>query len=170
MTHQAENRIEMTMKRLRFAAIPFMLGVLAACSGLKTYESSLEDNLRISTETDSGSLLSSMRTAVDIHTVNPDCTVEYAGTVKLDDRPEEIGIPTGRSTYLVFIFEKGGFFSSTETTASYDTLIRPRAGYQYTAKATYQDSLYNVILNETSPGSKKKREIATRGMDTCRPV
>jgi len=158
------------MKPLRFAAAPLIVGLLTACAGLKTYESNLENNLQISTETKSGSILSSMRTAVDVHTVNPDCTIEYAGTVKLGDQTEEIGIPTGRSTYLVFVFEKGGFFSNTEGTATYDTLIRPRAGYRYTAKVTYEDSLYNVVLNETRPESKKKREIATRGMHTCRPV
>jgi hypothetical protein len=147
-----------------------MVGFLTACSGLKTYNSNLENNLQISTETDSGSVFSSMRTTVDVHTVNPDCTIEYAGTVKLDDRSEEIGIPTGRSTYLVFVYEKGGFLSSTETSMTYETLIRPRAGYQYSAKVTYEDSLYNVVLNETRPGSKKKRAIATRGMHTCRPV
>ena len=158
------------MNRVHFAAVSFMVGFVTTCSGLKTYNSNLDNNLQISTETDSGSILSSMRAAVDVHTVNPDCTIEYAGTVKLDDRPEEIGIPTGRSTYLVFVYEKGGFFSSTETSMTYETLIRPRAGYQYSAKVTYEDSLYNVVLNETRPGSKKKRAIATRGMHTCRPV
>ena len=155
----------------KFHSYIVVLGlILSGCAGLKTYESNLENNLQISTETDSGSILSSMRTSVDVHTVNPDCTIEYAGTVKLGDRSEEIGIPTGRSTYLVFVYEKGGFFSSTETSMTYETLIRPRAGYQYSAKVTYEDSLYNVVLNETRPGSKKKRAMATRGMHTCRPV
>ena len=158
------------MKPLRFAAALVTVGVLTACAGVETYESNLENNLQISTETNAGSILASMRTAVDVHTVNPDCSIEYAGTVKLGDQTEAIGIPTGRSTYLVFVFEKGGFFSNTESTATYDTLIRPRAGYQYTAKIYYEDSLYNVVLNEARPGSKKKREIATRGMHTCRPV
>ena len=158
------------MIRLRSAAFPLAVCFLSACSGMKTYDSNLEENLQISTETDSGSLFTGVRTTVDIHTVNPDCTIEYAGTVKLNDLIKEIGIPTGRSTYLVFVFEKGGFLSSIESTATYDTLIRPRAGYLYTAKVSYEHSLYNVVLNETRPGSKKTREIATRGMHTCRPV
>lgn len=158
------------MKPLHFAAVPFIVGFLTACAGLESYESDLENNLQIFTETNSGSRLSSMRTSVDVHTVNPDCTIEYDGSVKLGDQTEEIGIPTGRSTYLVFVFEKGGFFSNTESIATYDTLIRPRAGYRYTARVSYEDSLYNVVLNETRPGSKKKREITTRGMHTCRPV
>ena len=157
------------MKALRFAAIPIMAGVLSACSGLKTYHSNLEPNLKISTETDSGSILSSMHTAVDIHKVNPDCTTEYSGTVNLDDPTEDIGIPSGRSTYLVFVFEKSGIFSA-ETSTTYDTLIRPREGYRYTAKVSYEDNIYNVILNETAPGSKKSRELETRGLRACRPV
>ena len=147
------------MKPLRFAAVPFIVGLLTACAGLKTYNSNLENNLQISTETDSGSIFSSMRTTVDVHTVNPDCTIEYAGTVKLDDRSEEIGIPTGRSTYLVFVYEKGGFLSSTDTSMTYETLIRPRAGYQYSAKVTYEDSLYNICLLYTSDAADDRPRV-----------
>ena len=157
------------MKHTQFVAVAVLAGAVTACSGLKTYHSDLENNLRISTETDSGSILSSIRTAVDVHKVNPDCTTEYTGTVKLDNPTEDIGIPSGRSTYLVFVFEKSGIFSA-ETSTTYNTLIRPRAGYTYSAKVSYADNIYNVVLNETAPGSTTGREIATRGMRTCRPV
>ena len=91
------------------------------------------------------------------------------GTVKLDDETREIGIPSGRSTYLVFVFEKSGLFSAS-TSTTYDTLIRPRSGYQYTAKVSYHDNIYNVLLNEIEPGGKQGRKISTRNMKTCRPV
>ena len=158
------------MKRLYLAIVPCMIGLLSACSGLQTYHSDLDNNLQISAETDSGSILTGVDTAVDVHTVHPDCTTEYTGTVKLGDEATEIGIPTGRSTYLVFVFEKGGFFSSQSSSTSYDTLIRPRAGYQYTAKVSYQDDIYNVVLNEIDPGSNKARKIATKGKHACRPI
>ncbi len=158
------------MKRFYSAIAPCMIGLLSACSGLQTYHSDLDNNLQISTETDSGSILTGIDTAVDVHRVNPDCSTEYSGTVKLGDETTDIGIPTGRSTYLVFVFEKGGFFSSKNSSTSYDTLIRPRAGYQYTAKVSYEDDIYNVVLNEVDPGNNKKRKIATRGMHACRPI
>lgn len=157
------------MKILSFTAIALMISFISACSGLKTYDSDLAYNLQISTDTDSGSMLTGIRTAVDIHKVNPDCTTEYAGTVKLDEETSEIGIPPGRSTYLVFVFEKSGLFSAS-TSTSYDTLIRPRTGYQYTAKVSYHDNIYNVLLNEIEPGKKQGRKISTRNMKTCRPV
>lgn len=157
------------MTRLNFTIVAITIWFITGCSGLKTYHSDLENNLQITTQTDSGSIFSSLDAAVDIHKVNPDCSTEYTGTIQLDDSSKDIGIPAGRSSYLVFVFEKSGFFSA-ETSTSYDTLIRPRNGYKYTAEVSYQENIYNVIINEVDPGNRKSREIETRGMYACRPV
>ena len=159
----------MTMKHSSYTVLLFTIGLITGCSGLKTYNSDLENNLQIKTQTDSGSIFSSMQAAVDIHKVNPDCSTEYAGTIQLDDSSKVIGIPAGRSSYLVFVFEKSGFFSA-ETSTTYNTLIRPRNGYQYIAEVSYQENIYNVIINELDPGNRKSREIETRGMYACKPV
>jgi hypothetical protein len=157
------------MMRLNYTVLLFTIWFITGCSGLKTYHSDLENNLKITTQTDSGSIFSSLQAAVDIHTVNPDCSTEYAGTIQLDDASNDIGIPAGRSSYLVFVFEKSGFFSA-ETSTTYNTLIRPRSGYKYIAEVSYQENIYNVIINEVDPGSSKSREIETRGMYACQPV
>ena len=157
------------MRRIIFTVLTTAVWFITGCSGLKTYHSDLENNLQIKTQTDSGSIFSSMQAAVDIHRVNPDCSTEYTGTVQLDDNSKEIGIPSGRSSYLVFVFEKSGFFSA-ETSTTYNTLIRPRNGYQYIADVSYQENIYNVIINEVDPGNRKSRELETRGMHACRPV
>jgi hypothetical protein len=157
------------MTRLNYIILLFTVCFITACSGLKTYHSDLENNLQIKTQTDSGSIFSSVQAAVDIHKVNPDCSTEYAGTIQLDDSSKVIGIPAGRSSYLVFVFEKSGFFSA-ETSTTYNTLIRPRNGYQYSAEVSYQENIYNVIINELDPGNRKSREIETRGMYACKPV
>ena len=157
------------MTRIKYTVLVFTIWFITGCSGLKTYHSDLENNLQITTQTDSGSIFSSLDAAVDIHKVNPDCSTEYTGTIQLDDSSKDIGIPADRSSYLVFVFEKSGFFSA-ETSTSYDTLIRPRNGYKYTAEVSYQENIYNVIINEVDPGNRKSREIETRGMYACRPV
>jgi hypothetical protein len=157
------------MTRLNYIVLLLTVCFITACSGLKTYHSDMENNLQIKTQTDSGSIFSSMQAAVDIHKVNPDCSTEYAGTIQLDDSSKVIGIPAGRSSYLVFVFEKSGFFSA-ETSTTYNTLIRPRNGYQYIAEVSYQENIYNVIINELDPGNRKSREIETRGMYACKPV
>lgn len=157
------------MTRLYFTILTFTIWFITGCSALKTYDSELDNNLQITTQTDSGSIFSSLQAAVDIHEVKPDCSTEYAGTIQLDDSSNDIGIPSGRSSYLVFVFEKSGFFSA-ETSTTYNTLIRPRNGYQYIAEVSYQENIYNVIINEVDPGNRKSREIATRGMSACRPV
>jgi len=157
------------MTRIKYTVLVFTIWFITGCSGLKTYHSDLENNLKITAQTDSGSIFSSMQAAVDIHKVNPDCSTEYAGTIQLDDSPHDIGIPAGRSSHLVFVFQKSGLFSA-ETSTTYNTLIRPRNGYQYIAEVSYQENIYNVIINEVDPGSRTSREIETRGMYACRPV
>lgn len=157
------------MTRLYFTLSLFIAGFLTGCSGIKTYTSELDDNLRISTETDSGSVFSNVEAAVDIHRVKPDCSTEYAGTVQLDNPSLDVGIPTGRSSYLVFVFESSGMFSA-DSTITFNTLIRPREGYRYKAQVSYKENIYNVVINEIDPGSKKSRELDTRGMSACRPV
>lgn len=157
------------MTRIKYAVLVLTIWFVTGCSGLKTYHSDLENNLKITTQTDSGSIFSSMQAAVDIHKVNPDCSTEYTGTIQLDDSSNDIGIPAGRSSYLVFVFQKSGLFSA-ETSTTYNTLIRPRNGYQYIAEVSYQENIYNVIINEIDPGSRTSREIETRGMYACRPV
>jgi len=157
------------MTRIKYTVLVFTIWFITGCSGLKTYHSDLENNLKITTQTDSGSIFSSMQAAVDIHKVNPDCSTEYAGTIQLDDSSNDIGIPAGRSSHLVFVFQKSGLFSA-DTSTTYNTLIRPRNGYQYIAEVSYQENIYNVIINEVDPGSRTSREIETKGMYACRPV
>lgn len=157
------------MTRLNLTILAFTIWFITGCSGLKTYKSDLENNLQITTQTDSGSIFSNLHASVDIHKVNPDCSTEYSGTIQLDDSSKDIGLPSGRSSYLVFVFEKSGFFSA-ETSTTYNSLIRPRNGYKYIAEVSYQDNIYNVIINEVDPGSRKHRELETRGMYACRPV
>lgn len=157
------------MTRLNFTILTITILFITGCSGLKTYHSDLDDNLKITTQTDSGSIFSNIQAAVDIHKVNKDCSTDYAGTIQLDNSSTNIGIPSGRSSYLVFVFEKSGFFSA-ETSTTFNTLIRPRNGYQYIAKVSYQENIYNVIINEIDPGNRASREIETKGMYACRPV
>jgi hypothetical protein len=147
-----------------------MSALMSGCSGIKTYPNKLEKNLNVEIEKDSGSFFSSIKTAVDIYTINKDCSTEYAGTVQLRKPTAEIGIPTGRSSYLAFVFHESGFLSSTSSTTTFDTMIRPRKGYSYSAKVSYMDDIYNVELFEKKAGRKKGREIETRDLSSCRPV
>lgn len=151
-----------------YLALLITLSLLTACSGIKTYPNTLDRNLRVTTKTDSGSALSSVRTAVDIYQVEPDCSIKYSGTIQLDSPDVDIGIPTGRSSYLVFIFSSSGFLSGSSTT-SYDTLLRPRKGIRYDIDVSYLEDIYNVVIHERQ-GSNKSREIEARSLAACKPL
>jgi len=138
--------------------------LVAGCSGIKTYPDTGAKNLHVRTEASSGS--ARMRVAVHIHQVDANCRTEYQGTVQLNEPSVLIGIPPDRPSYLVFVFS-GSSFLSGSSSINYATLLSPRAGQSYDARASYKDSIYHVEIRETDPRRSASREIERRGLDEC---
>jgi hypothetical protein len=140
---------------------------VASCSGLKPYQNTPDNNLHIRTTADSGSWLSSVRAAVDIHRVTPVCKTEYEGTVQLDRPTIDVGIPPNRWSRLVFVFASSSFLANRSGSIAYETLLQPRAGYQYEVKVTYRNDMYNVVVRETHPSSAVSHEVEQKGFGAC---
>jgi hypothetical protein len=102
-----------------------LIGLLAACSGIKPYPDIAEKNLQVRTSTDSGSIFSNVRASVSISRVDAQCRTEYEGTVELRKESVQVGIPVERWSYLVFHFSSSGFLSSTSSTIAQATLLKP---------------------------------------------
>jgi len=139
----------------------------AACSGLKAYQDTPDNNLHVRTAADSGSWFSSIRAAVDIHRVTPNCKTEYEGTVQLSRPTIDVGIPPNRWSRLVFVFASSSFLANRSGTMTYETLLKPRSGYQYDVQVTYKDDMYNVVVRETPPSSSVSREIEHKDLRAC---
>jgi len=78
-----------------------------------------------------------------------------------------IGIPQGRPSYLVFNFSSSSFLGGSRGSISYDTLLRPRAGYTYDASARYADGIYYVVIRESGARGSAGREIERTGLNEC---
>jgi hypothetical protein len=141
--------------------------LLVGCSGLKTYPDTSPRNLVVRTEASSGSMLAKTRVSVHIHEVGANCRTEYLGTVQLSEPTVEIGIPAGRPSLLVFNFHNSSFLGSSTGSVSYETLLRPRAGYTYDATARYREGIYYVSIRESGARSSAGREVARRGLNEC---
>lgn len=151
----------------RIACWLLAVGLIAGCSGIKTYPDTPVKNLLIRTEAASGSAFSSMRVALHIHSVDANCRTEYQGTVQLGGSSVEIGIPPEQPSYLVFTFFGSSFLGSSRSSISYDTLLRPRAGFRYDVKASYKNNIYNVEIQEADPRRSRSRAIVRRSLDEC---
>jgi len=149
------------------AALTLLVGLLAACSGIKTYPDIPEKNLQVRTSTESGSVFSKVRASLDISRVDPQCRTEYEGTVDLKKASVKVGIPAERWSYLVFYFASSGFLSNRSSTMAQSTLLKPRAGYRYDVEVTYRDDTYNVVIHESRTGTGGGREIALQRLDAC---
>lgn len=156
------------MSRLPRIAVPLLgAALLAGCSSLKTYPDTSPKNLFVKTEARSDSAFSRVRVAVHIHEVDASCRTTYLGTVQLDEPSVAIGIPPGRLSYLEFNFSGSSFLGGSSSNISYDTLLRPRAGYRYDASARYADGIYNVVIRESNPRRPAGRAILRRGLSEC---
>ena len=141
--------------------------ILAGCSGIKTYPDTSPRNLTVRTEASSGSILGRTRVSVHIHEVDANCRTEYLGTVQLSEPTVEIGVPAGRSSLLVFAFHNSSFLGGTTGNISYETLLRPRAGFTYDATARYRDGIYYVSIREAGARGDLGRELARRPLGAC---
>jgi hypothetical protein len=151
----------------RFAAWLLAAGLLAGCSGIKTYPETSPRNLVVKTEARSGSVLGRTRVSVHIHEVDASCRTQYLGTVQLSEPTVEIGLPPERPSYLVFNFHSSSFLGGSSGSINYETLLRPRAGYTYDATARYTDGIYQVEIRESGARGGTGREIARRGLADC---
>jgi hypothetical protein len=152
---------------LCIAGLLLAVGLLTGCSGLRPYPNTLAKNLHIRTETDSGSILSKVRAEVDIFRVKADCKTEYQGTVKLKGPSLEVGIPSDKLSYMVFVFSNSSFLANSRSSISHDTLLNPRAGYNYDIKVSYIDDIYNVAIRETHPRKSVSRNIELKDLSAC---
>lgn len=143
------------------------IALLAGCSGKFTYPNTLAKNLHIQTETESGSMFSSVRAAVGIYRVDDQCRIDYQGTVDLDDRAISVGIPTGKPSYLVFEFASSSFLANSRGSITYETLLVPVQGRDYELKVSYVDSIYNVEILELAPGNSLARKMRRKDLRTC---
>ncbi|MDH5512115.1 MAG: hypothetical protein OEY27_02785 [Gammaproteobacteria bacterium] len=152
----------------RLAVLLLAAGLLAACSGIKTYPNTLDKNLNIRTDTRSKEFLGKVKADVDIYRVDANCEGEYLGTVKLGEATVAVGIPPDRPSYLVFNFASSAFFSSSSSSINYATLLKPRSGYRYDIQVSYIDNIYDVAIRETHPRRGAGREIERRPLRACK--
>jgi len=121
--------------------------ILSGCSGTTPYVSDAEDNLFITTDTQSG-FLSGVDASLDIYRLNENCVSHYRGTVVLGDALVPVGIETGEPVQLVFNFESSSFLANSNSSISYDVVLYPEFGYHYDVDVSYRNDIYNVEISE----------------------
>jgi hypothetical protein len=155
----------------RPAALTFAIcaaHLVAGCSGITPYPNGLSKNLSVRTVTDSGTWLSHVRAAVNIHHVSEHCSSRYEGTVQLGEALVEIGLPPDRWSYLVFVFDTASFLGNRSGIITYETLMRPASSYRYEAAVTYKNDIYNVTIREFPSNRSKSRELDRVPFSACR--
>ncbi|MCL5801608.1 MAG: hypothetical protein M1283_03670 [Gammaproteobacteria bacterium] len=144
-------------------AFAFLIG----CTGVKTYPNRLPKNLHIRTQVNAGPALTNAGAEFDIHRVDAGCNTHYQGRVYLDKPLVEVGIPPGEPSYLDFIFASKAFLSTTTHAVRYQTVLTPRADYEYDIQASYVKGIYNVVIRERHRGSGASRLVERKSLNDC---
>ena len=144
--------------------------VLAGCSSLRPYPNDLPvKNLHIRAATTSGSVFSSVRAELDVHSVDAACQTRYLGTMSLDTPDVAVGIAADRGSHLVFHFLSSNFLGSSRGRISREVFIRPQAEQRYEIDVTYRDDLYDVVVRERLARGAL-REVPLQDLRACRPA
>lgn len=135
--------------------------LLVGCSGSKPYRAELPHNLRINTQAES------VKATLDIYGINSQCTSSYQGRIELERKTVDVGIPTGRPSYISIGFASSSLLRGSSSFTSQGTLLVPRKGHHYVIDARYADDIYNVVFYEIEQSTGKRRELAPRGLSKC---
>jgi hypothetical protein len=146
----------------------FAVGLIAGCSGSRPSPNTLEKNLRIQTETESGSIFSNTRVHLGIYRVDAQCQIEYEGTIDLDKPVVLVALPSDRLSYLVFGFSSSSLLANARGSISQATLLRTRPGHSYRIDVSYRNSIYGVVVREHHPHKRSSREIELKRLGACR--
>lgn len=139
-----------------------LAALVAACAGGGRYADLPEKNLVVRTE------ISGARAVLGVHAVDAQCKLTYEGFVDLDQPVTRVGIPDGRTSYLVFEFATSSFWGGRRGSIARETLLRPRPGASYDIRVTYKDDLYDVVIRETSARGSRSRVLELAGLGACR--
>lgn len=151
------------MMRINIAliALVFMTLSLGGCATTRHYKDTLPHNLKVTSK------IESVKAALDIYSVGQQCKITYLGTVDIDQDLLEIGIATGKASYLVVSFTSSSFWSSSSGFTHYDISLLPRKAYRYLIDVSYIDNIYNVTVYEINQLSGEKREMEGKELQNC---
>jgi hypothetical protein len=135
-----------------------LAALLAGCASGTRYADLPEKNLVIRTQA------SGAEVVMGVHAVDARCKLSYEGFVALDQPVTRVGVPAGRTSYLVFEFATSSFWAGRRGSITRETLLWLRPGSSYEIRVSYRDDLYDVAIRDSGG-----REVELVGLGACRP-
>ena len=152
----------MRRQHLSIAVVLFTALLVAGCaSNIKQYRIELPHNLEIISNTES------VETTLHIYSLSNQCETDYLGTVDINASGLELGIETGRPSYLEVGFASSSFWGNSSSYIDYGITLLPRKAYRYEVAVSYVDNIYNVIVFEISRATEAKREMQDQELQIC---
>lgn len=146
-----------------FLVVSIVVSFMTACSNnIRPYKTAVANNLFLQSRTDSD-----VTAELDIYHVGSNCTLDYLGTVNLQD-VKKTGLLVNRLTSLVIRFTTSSFWSSSSSSMSQEVLLKPNKGSRYYLDTSYVDNIYNVEIKVAPQGDKKRRLVESLDWNVCK--
>lgn len=139
-----------------------VVSTLIGCSTVTTYNASRPFNLSVFNKASSG-----IDTSLHIYNVSKSCELEYIGTLDLDSKKTQTGIPINKTMYVEVEFFTNSFLALNDKSTRFGTIIKSRKGYLYTLKSQYSENVYDVTLYHKKRSSNESYELPTNGFEAC---
>ena len=152
------------MRREYFASLVILLVALqigGCASNTKPYRADLPQNLEVISN------IESVEAVLHIYSSGKQCESVYLGSVNLDRNSLQLGIDSGRPSHLVIGFSSSSFWSSSSGYIDYGVTFVPGKAYHYEIDVSYNDSIYNITVNEINRANGSKREMQDSELQNC---
>ena len=151
---------------MRFPLLVLICGcyVVSGCSNVKPYTGAMAENLTINVNTDP-----EVQTSIDIYSVDKACKADYQGTLSVERRTQQTGLPVNQPSYLVVSFATSSFWSGGSSRMSQETLLTPKKGYRYQYDLSYIDGIYNIELRQIHRKTGKAKQLEAADLGVCKP-
>lgn len=145
--------------KIHVIALLLVVGLVSGC-GLQPYRpGSLEKNLTINLDLQSGGILTRTSAAAGINNVGKDCSNDYKGYVDLAQGPNEIALAVGQRTLVIVEITNRSVGSHNGMQRG--VVLTPKPGVRYQLDANYGDGMYDLRLYELTRAGKRPLPVGS---------
>jgi len=148
---------------------PVLLFVLVAafvgCSSLKLYPDNLYKNLSIKLQKDKSTFFTDIETYLHIYKIDKQCKRTYMGSVELNKKNMQVGLPVNQKLFLDFAFVRAGGGSSSVIKEG--TMINVKSKTRYLADVLFEDGIYDVSMSYRKNKKNKSAKFKMIPIKAC---
>lgn len=152
------------MGKTRYLLLCLAALLFSGCSDIKTYQDTPDKNLHVHVKLkDDDERITGY---LNLFAETSKCHFDYVGSVELNKSVVDIGLPPGKNLQMTFDVTRSSILGGTHD-MKLSAALRVRAGYNYYAKFSWVDGMYDLKMFESLPHRSSMRKIPVDPSNGC---